>query len=47
MEARGYRGWRAIGGLKPGVTVEQAQEWFHRMRDRTEGPDGAGSDGLF
>ena len=25
MEARGYRGWRAIGRLKPGVTVEQAQ----------------------
>ena len=25
MLARGYRGWRAIGRLKPGVTVEQAQ----------------------
>ena len=25
MEARGYRGWRAIGRLKPGVTIEQAQ----------------------
>jgi len=25
MEARGYRGWRAIGRLKPGATVEQAQ----------------------
>ena len=25
MVARGYRGWRAIGRLKPGVTVEQAQ----------------------
>ncbi len=25
MEARGYRGWRAIGRLKPGVTPEQAQ----------------------
>src|SRR5688572_15399812 len=25
MLARGYRGWRAIGRLKPGVTIEQAQ----------------------
>jgi putative ABC transport system permease protein len=25
MEARGYRGWRAIGRLKAGVTVEQAR----------------------
>jgi putative ABC transport system permease protein len=25
MVARGYRGWRAIGRLKPGVTLEQAQ----------------------
>lgn len=25
MEARGYRGWRAIGRLTPSVTVEQAQ----------------------
>lgn len=25
MSARGYRGWRAIGRLRPGVTVEQAQ----------------------
>ena len=25
MVARGYRGWRAIGRLKPGVTFEQAQ----------------------
>ena len=25
MEARGYRGWRAIGRLKPRVTIEQAQ----------------------
>ena len=25
MEARGYRGWRAIGRLKPGVTLSQAQ----------------------
>jgi putative ABC transport system permease protein len=25
MEARGYRGWRAIGRLKPGVTIEQAR----------------------
>ncbi len=25
MLARGYRGWRAIGRLQPGVTVEQAQ----------------------
>ena len=25
MEARGYRGWRAIGRLKPGVTIEQAE----------------------
>ena len=25
MQARGYRGWRAIGRLKPGVTIEQAR----------------------
>ncbi len=25
MDARGYRGWRVIGRLKPGVTLEQAQ----------------------
>jgi putative ABC transport system permease protein len=25
MEARGYRGWRVIGRLKPGMTSEQAQ----------------------
>lgn len=25
MEARGYRGWRVVGRLKPGVTVEQAR----------------------
>lgn len=25
MEARGYRGWRAIGRLKPRVAIEQAQ----------------------
>ena len=25
MAARGYRGWRVIGRLKPGVTVEQAR----------------------
>jgi putative ABC transport system permease protein len=25
MEARGYRGWRVIGRLQPGVTAEQAQ----------------------
>ncbi len=25
MSARAYRGWRAIGRLKPGVTIDQAQ----------------------
>ena len=32
MVARGYRGWRAIGRLKPGVTIEQARSEARRDR---------------